>query len=236
MKKWQIVVLVISISIVLITGLFIFKYPEIRLNNQGYDYVQAYLSNLPTDKSILEDIDSVTYKLINENIYDKSSFLSKYQLRHIKERIFFGKGDYKNEYLHEIVCLRLKVLAVSGKEQEYKELFNLYIYDIIEGYLTSYMYIDAWNTETSFPLEYNNKIYTIVIPNYETATENCTNVGTKFTMLNQMRYFYQLFEETQDKCEYYRQKVIDFSNSNISDISNELGKRYHDEFYINLYD
>ena len=76
MKKWQIVVLVISISIVLITGLFIFKYPEIRLNNQGYDYVQAYLSNLPTDKSILEDIDSVTYKLINENIYDKKEDLS----------------------------------------------------------------------------------------------------------------------------------------------------------------
>lgn len=214
MNKKKIVLISICVVVVLLLSFILIKLPEIKMNNLAYEYVEIYLPNLPSDEATLKEIESLTDKLINDNVYKKSSFLSKYQLRFILESLLMGGGDVKEKCFHEIVCLRLKVLAVLGKEEEYKELFNTYIYDITDGYLSSYMYQGSWDTEENYPLKYNNDIYKIVIGNYEEATANCENASTKYTLLNQMRYFYQGFEETKDKEEYYTEQIVEFFKSN----------------------
>lgn len=226
MSKKKIFLISICVLLVLAVGFVIIKLPEIKMNNLAYEYVETYLPNLPSDEATLQELESLTDKLINENVYKKSSFLSKYQVRFILESLLMGGGDTKEKCFHEIVCLRLKVLAVLGKEEEYKDLFNTYIYDITDGYLSSYMYQGAWDTEENYPLEYNNDIYKIVIGNYEEATEKCENISTKYTLLNQMCYFYQGFEETKDKEELYREQIASFFKSNKNELSEQLNSGF----------
>ena len=222
MNKKKIVLISICGVLVFLLGFILIKLPEIKMNNLAYEYVEIYLPNLPSDQATIQEIEELTDKLINENVYKKSSFLSKYQLRFILEKLLAGGGDPKQSCFHEIVCLRLKVLAVLGKEAEYKELFDTYIYDITDGYLSSYMYQGSWDTEENYPLEYNNDIYKIVIGNYEEATANCENTSTKYTLLNQMRYFYQGFEETKDKEVFYTEQIAEFFKSNKNELSEQL--------------
>ncbi len=223
MSKKKIVLTSFCVLVALLLGFILIKIPDIKMNNLAYEYVQEYLHNLPSDEVKLQELEELTDELINENVYKNSSFLSKYQIRVILEDILMGGGDTKEKCFHEIVCLRLKVLAVLGKEEEYKELFDTYIYDITDGYLSSYMYQGSWDTEENYPLEYNNDIYKIVIGNYEEATANCENASTKYTLLNQMRYFYQGFEETKDKEEFYVEEISDFFKSNKDELSEQLG-------------
>jgi len=118
---------------------------EIQLVDKCYGYTTKYLTNLPTDEATLQDIEAITAKVTENDVFvksfDKSEFYKNSPGGLLRGVEVLKDMNSKRAYA-DIVALRLKTLIVLKDYDNYNKLFidNCgYLFFVDDGF-----YFDLW--------------------------------------------------------------------------------------------
>lgn len=226
--------MLIAVAVFIITcfGWYIKNQDFILKNNECKLYVEKYISCLPMDIELLDSIDQITYEVIDCNIFEKGFFFSEYNKDFICDVILYGnfstegRKELKQDYFYQIVMLRLKTLAVLGKEDEYKNLFSEYVYEFENSFSTRFRYKKYWYEDTNFPIKDSADIFNVVVQGFESALENSKNNKTRYIILVELIDLYSSVEGHEDKVAIYKEKQQQLINQNPDVLKNELNEMW----------
>ena len=217
LKLKYILLSIISILLITIIIASLTYGPGLYLNNKCASYVEKYLYELPNDKDLLKEIDKSTGEFLTKNTFEKNYFLSKFQLNYIPDSIFFtgdvgfDKTDLKQEGFIEVIILRLRVLAVQGKYQEYKSLFTQYCDDIADCFFTGCRYVEYWQSDNNYPIKPGNELFELIITEYKNVISTCSTDIDRYHMLRDLQSIclpYKYYEDEVDWCQEEILKIM----------------------------
>ena len=175
---------------------------EIQLVNKCYEYITKYLTNLPTDKTTLQEIEDVTAEVTENDVFvksfDKSEFYKNSQGGLLRGVEALKDRNSKRAYA-DIVALRLKTLIVLEDYDSYNEFFidNWgYLFYVDDGF-----YFDLWaNDSYSLSQQDLDTIITGLINILELAD----NDSDKLFIIQDILDFYNKYNPDNDEVEKYR--------------------------------
>lgn len=208
--KW-LVACVLVVCVALVSVLYV---PGLCLNNKCASYVEKYLYQLPTDENTLDDIDKKTEEFLEKDTFHKNYMFSKFQFDYIPESLFFegdvgvDKTDMKQEAFIEVVILRLRILAIQGRYEEYKKLFFEYCDDIAMGFFTGCKYIEYWQRDENYPIEPNDEVFSLIITEYKKIISACTDDVDRYYMLYELQCICMPYDHYDEEVEWTQQEII----------------------------
>lgn len=199
---------------------------EIKLVNECYDYTEKYLTNLPNDKAILQEIERITAEVIENDVfvrsYDESEFYKDgnggifrnvEKLKNINRKIAYAG----------VVALRLKTLIALKDYENYNEFFTDNC-----GYLfyagLSY-YFDLWVNDD---YKLTQEDFKTIISGYESAYKLCDNDSDRLFINGDIITFYNEYAPEDTGIEKYEQIRGEIYDSNdfddlLNDARNNVG-------------
>ena len=216
-KRKFILLSIISVLLIILIIVSLTYAPGLYLNNKCASYTEKYLYQLPTNKDLLKEIDKSTEEFLNQDTFHKNYFLSKFQLDYIPDSLFFtgdvgfDKTDLKQEGFVEVVILRLRVLAILGKNEEYSRLFSKYCDDIANCFFTSSKYIEYWNSDKNYPIKPGEDLLELIVTEYKNIIDTCLTDIDRYYMLQDLQSVclpYEYYEEEVDWCQEEIVKII----------------------------
>ena len=175
---------------------------EIQLVNKCYEYTTKYLTDLPTDKTTLQEIDDITAKVTVNDIFvvtfDKSEFYKNSQGGILRGSEKLKDMNSKRAYA-DIVALRLKTLIALKDYNSYNEFFidNCgYLLYVDDGF-----YFDLWAND-SYSL--SEQDFDAIISGFINILELADNDSDRLFINSDIIDFYNKYEPDNDEVEKYR--------------------------------
>lgn len=248
MKKKKLIIALVSVVLVIAIAaggicFLSFKSPNYAIN-RCYDYSKEYLeiddnlecfASLPTDKATQDEIEKYASEIIELGSYEGYMYTTKYLFSYIgdcrENKFFYGNTiGVESLYYYEVVILKLKVLLVQGRADEFEELFSEYSY-ALSSHPSLINYIDFFVNDTNYPVEYNDEKYIIMENAYLNTIEEYDGVKEYFALIA-LRDFYACFEETEElstECESVMEEMRETLGSAIRDdaISRHFREYFH---------
>lgn len=215
-KKSYIIRILILCIVVLCVMFSSFLYvPGLILNYKCASYTEKYIYQLPTDEELLEKIEQTTAEFLNRDTFHKNYLFSKFQFEYIPDSLFFtsdvgvDKTDLKQEGFVEVIILRLRVLAIQGKYQEYKSLFTEYCDDIADCFFTGCRYIEYWQSDNNYPIKPGDDLFELIITEYKNVIDTCSTDIDRYYMLRDLQSICLPYEYYQDVVDWCQEEIVD---------------------------
>ncbi len=199
------VVLVIAIVGGIVSGVTSSKSPN-REINRCYEFSSEYLkiqdnecsASLTMDKTTQDEIEKYASEIIELGSYEGYMYTTKYRFAYMKDSLHyqFEVGDnigVEASYYYRVVILKLKVLLVQGRAEEFEELFSEYCYSFCSNIVLK-NYIGFFVNDSNYPMEYNDDKYKIVEGAFLKTIEESDDLHALF-ILGSLMDFYDYFEE-----------------------------------------
>lgn len=247
MKKKRIIIALVSV--ILVVGIVVgvisflsFKSPNYTIN-RCYDYSKEYLeiddnlecfASLPTDKAIQDEIEKYASEVIALGSYEGYMYTTKYLFSYIgdcrENKFFYGNTiGVESLYYYEVVILKLKVLLVQDRAEEFEELFSEYSY-ALSSHPSLINYIDFFVSDSNYPIEYNDEKYIIMENAYLKTIEEYEGVQ-KYFAIWALRDFYACFEETEELSKECESVMEEMRETLGPDIKNDAISRHSREYF-----
>lgn len=175
---------------------------EIQLVNKCYEYTNKYLTNLPTDKTTLQEIEDITAKVTEKDVFVKSFYKSEFY-KNSEGGILRGAEklkDMKSKRAYaDIVALRLKTLIALKDYDSYNEFFidNCgYLLYVDDGF-----YFDLWANDSYSLSEHD---FNAIISSFINILELADNDSDRLFINSDIIDFYNKYEPDNDEVEKYR--------------------------------
>lgn len=218
------VVLVIAIFVGIIVSVVFSQSPNSEIN-RCYTFSKEYLkiednecsASLTTDKATQDEIEKYATEIIDLGSYEGYMYTTKYSFQYIKDSFHyrFELGDnigVEGSYYYQAVILKLKVLLVQGRAEEFEELFSEYCYSFCSN-IVLMNYIGFFVNDSNYPMEYNDDKYKIIENAYLKTIEESDDIQ-KLIVVGSLLDFYRCFEEeTVEQRDYYYSMSMDLKQS-----------------------
>ena len=175
---------------------------EIQLVNKCYEYTTKYLTNLPTDKTTLQEIENITAEVTVNDIFvrtfDKSEFYKNSQGGVLRGTEKLKELNNKRAYA-DVVALRLKTLIALKDYDSYNEFFinNCgYLLYVDDGF-----YFDLWAND-SYTLSEDD--FNAIISGFINILELADNDSDRLFINSDIIDFYNKYDPDNDEVEKYR--------------------------------
>lgn len=216
-KIFFIAILVVLFVLLVICGYYLINKTAIKCNNKTAFYVEEFLEETPTSKTVLNEIDKTTQEFLDIDAFNTGFYFSKFHKQYIADVVGLDNNDrnrIKNQYFNEVIMLRLKVLAYQEDIEIYNKLFDTYIYDIEDNLYTNVRLVSLFISDEKHPILYESELFELVEKSFVRAYDNCDNITMKFYLLNEMIQFYSHFEECFSEETFYRELMAELVNNN----------------------
>ncbi len=175
---------------------------EIQLINKCYEYTTKYLTNLPTDKTTLQEIEEVTAKVTEKDIFiksfDKSEFYKNSSGSILRGTEKLKDMNCKRAYA-DIVALRLKTLIALKDYDSYNEFFIDNCGYLL--YVDDCFYFDLWVND-SYSL--SEQDFKAIISGFIGILEIADNDSDRLFINSDIIDFYNKYEPDNNEIEKYR--------------------------------
>ena len=218
------VVLVVAIIVGIIVAVLFSQSPNNEINH-CYTFSKEYLkiednkctASLTTDNATQDEIEKYASEIIDLGSYEGYMYTTKYSFQYIRDSFHyqFELGDnigVESSYYYRVVILKLKVLLVQGRAEEFEELFSEYCYSFCSN-IVLMDYIGFFVNDSNYPMEYNDDKYKIIENAYFKTIEELDDIR-KLVVVGSLLDFYRYFEEdTSEKRDYYYSMSMELKQS-----------------------
>ena len=185
---------------------------EIQLVNKCYEYTTKYLTNLPTDKTTLQEIDDITAKVTERDVFVKSFDESEFY-KNSSGGILRGTEklkDMNNKRAYaDVVALRLKTLIALKDYDSYNEFFVDNCGYLL--YVDDSFYFDLWANDC---YNLSEQDFNAIISGFINILELANNDSDRLFINSDIIDFYNEYEPDNDEIEKYYELRSEIYNRN----------------------
>ncbi len=209
-KKNAVVVVVYILATVVLFALMFVDFDEdkpkptdeeFQIVNECYEYTTKYLTNLPADKTTLQEIENVTAEITEKDLlvksFDESEFYKNSSGGILRGSEKLKDMNCKRAYA-DIVALRLKALIALNDYEAYNEFFVDNCGYLL--YVDDCFYFDLWANDN---YSLSNQDFKTIISSFENILRISDNDYDRLFIISDIIDFYNKYEPDNDEVEYY---------------------------------